>query len=56
MTDIKLHYKIAAELKSDAHLIGPETILSGIEMSGEGVPEELPSDFEQPHRNSDLQW
>jgi len=54
MPDMKLHYKIAGQYKPDAHLIGSETILAGIELFGEGVPDEVPEDFFLPMRNSDL--
>jgi 2,5-diamino-6-(ribosylamino)-4(3H)-pyrimidinone 5'-phosphate reductase len=51
-----LHYKITGNYKPDAHLIGADTIISGNEMFGDGVPEELPSDFEKPDRDSKLPW
>lgn len=54
MPDMELHYRIAGEYKPDAHLIGSETILSGINLFGEGVPEEVPGDFLLPERNSSL--
>jgi 2,5-diamino-6-(ribosylamino)-4(3H)-pyrimidinone 5'-phosphate reductase len=56
MPDMDLHYKIAGEYKPDAHLIGADTIISGNEMFGEGIPEEIPSDFEQPQRSVTLPW
>jgi 2,5-diamino-6-(ribosylamino)-4(3H)-pyrimidinone 5'-phosphate reductase len=56
MPDMTLHYKIAGDYKPDAHLIGADTIISGNEMFGEGIPDELPSDFLQPARNPDLPW
>jgi len=54
MPDMGLHYKIAGDYKPDAHLIGADTIISGNEMFGEGIPEELPSDFKQPDRDKNL--
>jgi 2,5-diamino-6-(ribosylamino)-4(3H)-pyrimidinone 5'-phosphate reductase len=54
MPDMELHYRIAGEYKPDAHLIGSETILSGINLLGEGVPEEVPEDFLVPERGSSL--
>ena len=54
MPDMELHYKIAGDYKPDAHLIGSETIIKGIEMFGEGVPNELPADFIAPVRDSSL--
>jgi 2,5-diamino-6-(ribosylamino)-4(3H)-pyrimidinone 5'-phosphate reductase len=56
MPHMDLHYRIAGEFKPDAHLIGSETVLSGIEMFGEGVPDELISDFEHPQRDPALPW
>lgn len=56
MPDMALHYKIAGDYKPDAHLIGADTIISGNEMFGEDIPDELPSDFLQPARNPDLPW
>lgn len=56
MPDMDLHYKIAGDFKPDAHLIGADTIIKGNEMFGEAIPEEMPSDFEQPHRRDTLPW
>ncbi|MCX6302590.1 MAG: dihydrofolate reductase family protein [Bacteroidia bacterium] len=56
MPDMGLHYKIAGDYKPDAHLIGSKTIIKGNEMFGEGIPDELPSDFEQPQRDKFLPW
>lgn len=56
MPDMELHYKIAGSYKPDAHLIGADTIISGNELFGEGIPAETPSDFEQPSRGPGLPW
>ncbi|MCU0462623.1 MAG: dihydrofolate reductase family protein [Bacteroidales bacterium] len=56
MPDMALHYKIAGDYKSDAHLIGSNTIIAGNEMFGDGIPAEEPSDFNQPERNPALPW
>lgn len=56
LPDMGLHYKIAGDYKPDAHLIGSETILKGIEMFGEDIPEEDPKDFEPAQRESVLPW
>ncbi|MCE5347020.1 MAG: dihydrofolate reductase family protein [Bacteroidales bacterium] len=56
MPDMSLHYKIAGDYKPDAHLIGSETIIKGIEMFGEEVPEELPGDFNPSNRHSSMPW
>lgn len=50
--DMENHYKIAGEYKPDAHLIGSETIIKGIYMFGEGIPDEKPSDFKPPQRDA----
>ncbi len=54
--DMGLHYKLAGDYKPDAHLIGANTIISGNEMFGEGIPEEIQSDFEVPQRDTNLPW
>jgi len=54
MPDMQLHYKIAGDYRPDAHLIGSQTIIAGNEMFGESIPEELPSDFQPPSRDSRL--
>ncbi len=56
MPDMDLHYKIAGDFKPDAHLIGADTIIKGNEMFGEGIPDEIPSDFDQPQRSTTLPW
>ncbi|OFY57665.1 MAG: hypothetical protein A2V50_00820, partial [Bacteroidetes bacterium RBG_19FT_COMBO_42_10] len=56
MPDMELHYRIAGDYKPDAHLIGSETIIKGNEMFGDGIPDEVPSDFEQPQRDKSLPW
>ncbi len=56
MPDMGLHYRIAADYHPDAHLIGADTIIAGNEMFGEAIPEELPSDFEAPHRDRGIPW
>lgn len=58
LTDFKpnmeLHYKIAGSYKPNAHLIGSNTIKTGIELYGEGVPPEEETDFGKPVRNENL--
>lgn len=56
MTDMELHYRIAGSYKPNAHLIGSETILAGIKMFGEAVPDEVPEDFLSPKRETTLPW
>jgi 2,5-diamino-6-(ribosylamino)-4(3H)-pyrimidinone 5'-phosphate reductase len=56
MPEMQLHYKIAGSYNPDAHLIGSETIIKGIEMFGEEVPDESPADFTAPVRSPDLPW
>lgn len=54
--EMELHYKIAGQYGPHAHLIGSETILAGIDLFGEGIPEEHKSDFKQPKRVDSLPW
>lgn len=56
MPDMELHYRIAGQYRPDAHLIGSATVIAGSEMFGDGIPQELPGDFEQPARDSMLPW
>ena len=56
MPDMELHYKIAGDYKPDAHLIGADTVITGNEMFGAGIPDEVPSDFQQPERPVYLPW
>lgn len=56
MPDMALHYRIAGDYQPDAHLIGSETIIKGIEMFGEGIPEETDNDFISPKRDNLLPW
>lgn len=52
--NMQLHYQIAGWYKPDAHLIGSNTIKTGIELFGDGVPTEEPSDFQKPNRDKAL--
>lgn len=56
LPDMGLHYKIAGDYKPDAHLIGADTVIRGNEMFGEGIPDEIQSDFLQPERPEYLPW
>jgi len=49
-----LHYQIAGNYKPDIHLIGSNTIKTGIEMYGNGVPPEEKNDFEKQKRDENL--
>ncbi len=51
---MELHYRLAGVFKPDAHLIGSNTITSGMELYGTGTPPEKPSDFQKPKRNKKL--
>lgn len=53
--NMDLHYKIAGKFKSDAHLIGSNTIKSGIELYGSAPPEER-KDFNKPDRDKILPY
>jgi len=52
--NMELHYQIAGLYKPDVHLIGSNTIAAGIELYGDGIPPEQPSDFQKPRRNKNL--
>lgn len=56
MPDMSLHYRIAGEYRPEASLIGSQTIITGNEMFGNGIPEEVPSDFKEPQRDKGLPW
>ncbi|KYK21589.1 hypothetical protein AYK21_00615 [Thermoplasmatales archaeon SG8-52-2] len=51
-----LHYQIAANYKPDAHLIGSNTIKTGVELFGEGISPEENNDFKKPIRNLNLPY
>jgi 2,5-diamino-6-(ribosylamino)-4(3H)-pyrimidinone 5'-phosphate reductase len=53
-TNMDLHYKIAGNYKPDVHLIGSNTIKTGIEMFGEEVPPEEEKDFIKQKREKSL--
>jgi len=52
--DMRLHYKIAGNYKPDVHLIGSNTIKTGIEMFGGEVPTEEENDFIKQKRVKSL--
>lgn len=51
---MQLHYQIAGWYKPDAHLIGSNTIRTGIDLFGGGVPPESSSDFQKPKRDKKI--
>jgi 2,5-diamino-6-(ribosylamino)-4(3H)-pyrimidinone 5'-phosphate reductase len=51
-----LHYKIAADYKPDAHLIGSGTAVSGLKLFNVQIPIEEKSDFEKPQRDTSLPY
>ena len=52
--NLALHYQIAGSYKSDAHLIGANTVKVGVELYGNGVPNEKKEDFKKPLRARNL--
>src|SRR4030042_6220487 len=52
--NMELHYQIAGNYKSNAHLIGSNTVKVGVELYEEGVPLEEKKDFEKPERAKSL--
>lgn len=51
--NMRLHYEIAASFNADAHLIGSNTIKTGISLYGNPSREEI-TDFDKPNRNDSL--
>jgi 2,5-diamino-6-(ribosylamino)-4(3H)-pyrimidinone 5'-phosphate reductase len=51
--NMELHYQIAGNFKPDAHLIGSNTIKTGIELYGSS-PAEVENDFDKPERDEKL--
>lgn len=54
--NMKLHYQIAGSFKPNAHLIGSNTIKTGIELYEDGVSSEEEKDFEKPARDKNLPY
>ena len=53
--NMELHYQIAGKYKPNAHLIGSNTIKTGVELYGNSPPEEK-KDFIKPDRNEKLPY
>jgi len=53
--NMDLHYKIAEKYKPDAHLVGSNTIKTGMELYG-NAPLEEKNDFNKPDRNKKLPY
>lgn len=53
--NMKLHYQIAGGFKPNAHLIGSNTIITGIELYGDASSEEK-KDFDKPKRDKTLPY
>jgi 2,5-diamino-6-(ribosylamino)-4(3H)-pyrimidinone 5'-phosphate reductase len=51
-----LHYKIAADYKPNANLIGSGTAVSGLKLFNVQIPIEEKSDFEKPQRDKSLPY
>ena len=51
-----VHYRIAAEYKPNAHLIGSNTMKKGLELYGQGIASEEKSDFEKPEKDNSLPY
>jgi 2,5-diamino-6-(ribosylamino)-4(3H)-pyrimidinone 5'-phosphate reductase len=52
---MKLHYKIAGDYRPDAHLIGSNTIKTGLDLYGKASPEK-DNDFRKPDRDNKLPY
>jgi 2,5-diamino-6-(ribosylamino)-4(3H)-pyrimidinone 5'-phosphate reductase len=53
--DMEKHYQIASQYKPDAHLIGSNTVKSGLKLYGNNTTEEK-KDFIKPKRNQNLPY
>jgi 2,5-diamino-6-(ribosylamino)-4(3H)-pyrimidinone 5'-phosphate reductase len=53
--NMELHYQIASKYKPNAHLIGSNTIKTGLKLYGTSPPEEK-NDFKKPKRNNNLPY
>ena len=51
-----LHYRLAATYKPQAHLIGSNTLKTGIESYGNGVPPEQNGDFSRAEKDPSLPY
>ncbi len=54
--NMELHYKIAGDYKPDAHLIGSNTIKSGIELYGKDIPIEEQKDYQKQERIKNIPY
>lgn len=54
--NMELHYKIVGSFRPDMHLIGSNTIIKGIELYGDGVPQEEERDFVKQQRDKNLPY
>jgi 2,5-diamino-6-(ribosylamino)-4(3H)-pyrimidinone 5'-phosphate reductase len=53
---MQLHYQIAGSFKPNAHLIGSETIKTGVKLYEECIPPEEEKDFKKPQRDKSLPY
>ena len=53
--NMELHYQLARNYKPDAHLIGSNTIKSGVELYGD-IHQEEKKDFHKPERDDTLPY
>jgi len=54
--NMTLHYRIASSYKPGVHLVGSNTVKTGIELYEDGVPSEEEKDFEKPERDKSLPY
>ena len=54
--NLALHYQIVSQLKADVYMIGSISAKSGIEDSGQAIPEETVKDFEKPKKEKSLAY
>ena len=53
--NMEIHYQISGQYNPDAHLIGSNTIKTGIELYGNAPPEDK-NDFKKPERDNKLPY
>lgn len=54
--NMALHYRIAGSYKAKAHLIGSETVKTGVELFEKTIPLEQKKDFYKPQRDNNLPY
>ena len=56
LPNMQLHYQLAGNFRPQVHLVGSNTMKTGIEMFEEEIPAEEEEDFVQPERDDSLPY